>query len=106
MKAQKILLEQGVRVSVIHQVWIKPFAFEDKWKDLLNDSKYGGIVLDDDYVDGVGSALAHKMMMESSKKVHVMGLEDKTAGFYKDVDNLPPTAEKICQKVHSIISKR
>ena len=56
-------------------------------------------------MDGVGSALAHKMMLESDKKVHVMGLENKTAGFHKDVDNLPPTAEKICQQVRSIMKK-
>ena len=105
MKAQEMLLEQGIKASVIHQVWIKPFVFEDNWKHLLNRSKYGGIVLDDDYVDGVGSALAHKMMLESDKKVHVMGLENKTAGFHKDVDNLPPTAEKICQQVRSIMKK-
>jgi hypothetical protein len=52
-------------------------------------------VLDDDYVDGVGSILAHKLMMSANSKVHVVGLEDKSAGFSKISDNLPPSVDKI-----------
>ena len=44
------------------------------------------------------------MMIESDKKVHTLGLEHRTAGFHKDVDNLPPSSEKIFNKVMEIVS--
>ena len=32
-----------------------------------------------------------------------MGLKNKSAGFHKKVDNLPPTSDKIEKKIISII---
>ena len=103
-EARKILLDKGIKASIIHQLWIKPFIFEDKWKECLNKSKYGGLVMDDDYEQGIASSIAHRMMIESDKKVHTLGLEHRTAGFHKDVDNLPPSSEKIFNKVMEIVS--
>ena len=94
-EARKELEKQGIKASIIHQLWIKPFLFKEIWKRQLNSSKFGGIVLDDDYEQGVASSIAHRMMLESDKKVYTMGLENRTAGFHKDVDNLPPTPKKI-----------
>lgn len=104
MEAEKMLREKGIRASIIHQLWIKPFTFQNHWKDCLNKSKYGGLVLDDDYEQGVASSIAHRMMIESDKKVHTLGLEHRTAGFHKNVDNLPPSPEKIVNKVMEIIN--
>ena len=57
--------------------------------------KHGGMVLDDDYEEGVASSIAHTMMLSSNKKVYTLGLEHRTAGFHPDVDNLPPSPEAI-----------
>ena len=65
-EARKMLLDNGIKVSIIHQLWIKPFIFEDKWKECLNKSKYGGLVMDDDYEQGIASSIAHRMMIESN----------------------------------------
>ena len=70
----------------------------------MSQSKYGGLVLDDDYEDGVSKSIAHKLMLESGSKVFTLGLEDKTAGFHENVDNLPPTAARIVDMVERIIS--
>jgi hypothetical protein len=43
-------------------------------------------------------------MIDSEKKVYTMGLEHRTAGFHPDVDNLPPTPQKIINKVKEIIN--
>jgi pyruvate/2-oxoglutarate/acetoin dehydrogenase E1 component len=94
IEASKRLLKEGIKVSVYHQKIIKPFNPSFDSLCALNKSKYG-IVLDDDYVDGVGSILAHKLMMSGNSKVHVVGLEDKSAGFSKISDNLPPSVDKI-----------
>tara|TARA_R100001443_G_scaffold65272_1_gene74598 strand:- start:4691 stop:5599 length:909 start_codon:yes stop_codon:yes gene_type:complete len=103
-KARKELEKQGLKVSVIHQLWIKPFVFKDEWKRCLNTSKYGGIVLDDDYEQGVASSIAHRMMIDSNKKVYTMGLQHRTAGFHPDKDNLPPTSNHIISKIRNIIN--
>ena len=101
-----ILEEQGYKINIIHQLWIKPFIFKEKWRKYLNQSKFGGMVLDDDYEEGVASSIAHTMMISSNKKVYTLGLEHRTAGFHPDVDNLPPSPEAIAAKVKSIISKK
>jgi len=105
VKAQKILKERGIKASVIHQVWLKPFVFKDLWGKILKNSRCGGIVLDDDYEDGVSKSLAHKMMLETNKNVYTLGLENRTAGFHKKVDNLPPSAEKIVSYVMNLMNK-
>jgi len=103
-QARKMLLDRGIKASIIHQLWIKPFIFEDKWKECLNKSKYGGLVMDDDYEQGVASSIAHRMMIQSDKKVHTLGLDHRTAGFHKSVDNLPPSPEKITSKVMDMMN--
>jgi len=103
-EARKELEKRGIKISIIHQLWIKPFLFTEIWKRQLNSSKFGGIVLDDDYEQGVASSIAHRMMLESDKKVYTMGLEHRTAGFHKDVDNLPPTPKKIIDKVLELVN--
>ena len=103
-EARKRSMDKGIKASIIHQLWIKPFNFKDEWKECLNNSKYGGIVLDDDYEQGAASSIAHRMMLKSDKKVYTLGLDNRTAGFYKDVDNLPPSPQKIVKKVEAIIN--
>ena len=93
---------ENIKLNIIHQLWIKPFIIEDNWKIALDNSKYGGLVTDDDYVEGVASSIANELSLVSNKKIYTLGLEPRTAGFYKPVDNLPPTAEKIIEKLKQI----
>jgi pyruvate/2-oxoglutarate/acetoin dehydrogenase E1 component len=104
IEAQKDLEKMGYKVSIIHQLWIKPFIAKDTWIDCLRESKSGGIVLDDDYEQGVASSIAHSLMLGSGKPVHTLCIENRTAGFHPSVDNLPPTKEKIVEKVLKIIN--
>ena len=102
-KARLKLIDKGIKTSVFHQLWIKPFNIKDQWLATTKKSKYGGLVLDDDYQDGVSKSIAHKLMIKTGKNIHTLGLDDKTAGFYDKVDNLPPNADKIVRKVLEII---
>lgn len=103
--ARQKLEAEGIKTNIIHQLWIKPFDFKPEWRAALNDSKHGGLVLDDDYEEGVASSIAQVMMVESNfKKVHTLGLDHRTAGFHPDVDNLPPSPDKIVARVKRIIS--
>tara|TARA_R100000805_G_C3626433_1_gene138376 strand:- start:21909 stop:22814 length:906 start_codon:yes stop_codon:yes gene_type:complete len=101
-EARQTLEAEGIKVNVIHQLWIKPFVCKEQWTKALNNSKFGGIVLDDDYEEGAASSIAHNIMINSDKKVRTLCLEHRTAGFYPTVDNLPPSAEKIYKKVKEI----
>ena len=106
IKARDILKDRGIKVSICNMLWIKPWHLnKGMWKVQLRNSKFGGLVLDDDYEQGVASYFAHKMMIErgtSDRKVYTLGLDHRTAGFHPDVDNLPPSPEKIVEKVLQI----
>jgi pyruvate/2-oxoglutarate/acetoin dehydrogenase E1 component len=104
-QAKQELERLGYKISIIHQLWIKPFICKKEWIKTLSNSKYGGMVLDDDYTQGTCSNIAQKLMLKSNKPVHVLGLRDKTAGFHPTVDNLPPSKEEIVEKVLKIVGK-
>ena len=55
-----------------------------------------------DYVEGTASSIANELSLATGKRVYTLGLEPRTAGFHPTVDNLPPTAEKILEKLKQI----
>ena len=102
VEASKIMKRNGVRVSVYHQKELKPYVLHHNQLESL--SRCGlGMVLDDDYVDGVPASISSKLMLNSDSKVFCMGLEDRTAGFAKHLDNLPPNPEQICNRIKRYI---
>ena len=101
-KLVQLVEQEGIKLNIIHQLWIKPFIVENSWKIALDNSKYGGLVTDDDYVEGTASSIANELSLATSKRVYTLGLEPRTAGFHPSVDNLPPTAEKILEKLKQI----
>jgi pyruvate/2-oxoglutarate/acetoin dehydrogenase E1 component len=101
-KLVELAAKDGITLNVIHQLWIKPFSVSISWKKYLSDSTYGGLVTDDDFVEGTASSIANELSLATGKKVYTLGLEEKTAGFYPNVDSLPPTAEKILEKLKQI----
>ena len=105
-KAKKILKKEGISVSLIHVLWIKPFKPSKKSLNNLKKSKYGGLVLDDDYEDGVSKSLANELNIKTGSKVYTLGLKNKSAGFSKSVDNLPPNAKEIVTKIKKIIKNK
>lgn len=99
IKAFSILKEKKVKISVINIFQLKPLKIKKYYIELLKESKYGGIVIDDDYTDGIAKNIANDLSNLSNKKVTTMGLKNKTAGFYKNVDNLPPNYLDIVNNV-------
>ena len=74
-----------------------------EWEKAIISSKFGGIVLDDDYSQGVATNLAYEMMKKTGKKIDVMGLKNRSAGFSKATDNLPPNYLDIVEKVKELV---
>jgi len=103
MKAQKILLSKGIKVSLINILWIKPLKISKKSLNNLKYSKFGGMVIDDDYTDGVAKSIANDLTIKTKRFVTTMGLKNKTAGFGNNKDNLPPSAIQIVKKINQII---
>jgi pyruvate dehydrogenase E1 component beta subunit len=102
VEASKELEKEGYKVAVHHIVNIKPFNPTENDKLVLKRAKHG-IVLDDDYVDGIAKSLAFDLSKGINADMHVMGLKDKSAGFYPQVDNLPPSKDEIVAKIKEIL---
>ena len=99
IEASKILFERVKKANVCHLVKLKPLKISKNGIKSLSMSKIGGLVIDDDYVDGIAKVVSSDLSIETKKIVYTMGLEDRSAGFYKNVDNLPPTAEQIVNRI-------
>lgn len=96
VEAEKELREKfNLKISVLHQYQLKPYVVSEYAISQIANSKYGSLVIDDDYVDGIARSIAHRYMEDGCKKVSVMGLKDRSAGFAKHLDNLPPSKEEI-----------
>jgi len=85
---------------------LKPFNLNPKWIDAIKSSKYGALLTDNDYADGILRILAHKVNEKTKKNINVLGLDDRSAGHHEKVDNLPPNEIKIIKKVLNIIKKK
>ena len=101
-KLKVLALEANIDINIFHQLWLRPFNVKEHWKIALQSSKYGGLVTDDDHVEGTASSIANELSIASGKVVRTMGLKPRTAGFHPTVDNLPPTAEEIINKLKEI----
>ena len=108
IKAAKELSKIGIKVGVANILWIKPFKIKEKWIDMLNKSKYGGIILDDDYTQGIAESLAFRLLEKTKKNVRLkaMGLKNKSAGFSKKTDNLPPNKNELIKIIKEIVKKK
>ena len=98
LEAARQLYHEGVKVSVYHQRILKPFNVLPEWSKALSFAKKG-LVLDDDYPDGIASTIAQKLMLESNSHVYTLGLKERSAGFAKHLDNLPPSRDEIVAEI-------
>lgn len=94
---------EGIICNLVHLVWLKPFSVDERILNPLENSKFGGLVLDSDFENGLSKCIAFDIMQKTSKPVGVLGLEDRTAGFAPHLDNLPPTPAKICQFIKHMV---
>ena len=106
VKAQKLLEKKGYKVGIINLVNLKPFNLNPKWINAIKSSKYGALLTDNDYADGILRILAHKVNEKTKKNISVLGLDDRSAGHHEKVDNLPPNEIKIIKEVLNIIKKK
>ena len=104
-KAKKSLEKKGFKVGIIHLVNLKPFILKKEWLTAIKKSRAGVLMTDNDYDNGILRTLAHQIIEKTNKNVSVLGLDEKTAGHHKKVDNLPPNEFKITKKAILLIKK-
>lgn len=104
IEAQARLLKEGILCNIVHLVWLKPFAVTSDMECALQNSRHGGAVLDGDFENGAAKCIAFDLMKKTGKSMEVLGLGERAAGFAPQCDNLPPTAEKICQWVRKQVN--
>src|SRR3989344_6946981 len=103
LKALPILKEEGIICNVVHLVWLKPFVVDNRILEPLKNSSYGGVVLDSDYENGASKLIAYDIAQHTMRQVRAMGLEDRTSGFARHLDNLPPSTERIVNCVRKVV---
>lgn len=108
IEAVKELEKENINCNLIHIFCVKPFELNRKdelIQQCLKNSKYGGIIIDGDFSNGVAKPLAYDLMHKYDRKVFALGLEERTAGFAPHLDNLPPPKNKIIKTVKKLISR-
>jgi hypothetical protein len=82
---------------------LKPLVLPDELIPALNSSKIA-IVIDSDFTYcGASESIAYRLMIETGRRVHALGLEDRTAGFAPSLDNPTPTPERIAERVRNLL---
>lgn len=104
LNAKKAIEKLGMPASLVHVVWLKPTQFTEE--SLTNLRETGlGIVIDNDHETcGMSEHIAYELMNKTGAKVYAMGLEDRTAGFAKEMDVTTPSPEQIIVKIQEIHS--
>ena len=105
IEAVRILEQEGIKCNIVHLLWLKPFTPTNKMLLALNYSKCG-LVIDSDFeIGGPSRSLAYDLMHESKTPVFTLGLEDRTAGVAKYLDNGTPEPDRICKTVKEILAR-
>jgi len=102
LKVRGYFKKIGIKISIANIFQIKPFKIKNTWISALKKSKHGGLVLDDDYEDGIAKSLANDLSNKTNKRVYTLGLKNRSAGFSKKSDNLPPSSQEIINKIKVI----
>jgi len=102
-EVQSNLEKQGLTVNIFHQVWLKPFVASSRLLESVVASRVC-LIVDSDFEDcSIAKTIAFELMHASRKQVHVLGLEERAAGFSAASDNTTPSGHKIFQKVNSLL---
>jgi len=96
-------VKEAITVGVRPISQIKPLTMSKYALAELISARYGGIVLDDDYPNGTAKAIAQDLHNMTGARMYTMGLEERTAGFAAEVDNLPPNKDQIKNFIKEIV---
>jgi pyruvate/2-oxoglutarate/acetoin dehydrogenase E1 component len=92
----------SINVSNFGVVWLKPLALSSELIESVRQSKVS-VVVDSDYEScSMATTIAHKLQQLTGRRVDVLGLEERSAGFSRESDNTTPSSSTI----HNYVLKR
>lgn len=104
MEAAHILITQGINVSIVHIMKLKPLDRE-LLINKMRHCKYG-VVIDNGFpVCGAARDIAYEIMDGTDKRVKALSCEDKTKCFNPEQQNRTPNAQKIVSTVLSFLKE-
>jgi pyruvate/2-oxoglutarate/acetoin dehydrogenase E1 component len=106
LEAVKLLEKEGIVCDLIHLLWLKPFSATPAILESLRSTGLGLVVDSDFEIAGSSRSIAYELMHAAGVPVYALGLEDRTAGFAPQCDNLTPPAGKIVQRVKELLNSR
>lgn len=81
---------------------LRPFGISSQALVDLSKCKIG-IIVDDEYTNGIATAIASDLMIKTGAKVYTIGLEDRVVGFGPTMDNTAPSTERILGLIKAVI---
>tara|TARA_B110000003_G_C16627764_1_gene525475 strand:- start:1262 stop:2191 length:930 start_codon:yes stop_codon:yes gene_type:complete len=104
---EKEFLRKKIKISIIHLYKLKPLNFSKKEIQSMATSKFGILICDNDYEDGMPAIISSNISKTIKiKNIHTFGLRQKTAGHHPKKDILPPSAKQIISRIYKIINHK
>jgi len=105
LKAKELLAREGIKVNVLHILWLKPFD-SDKYVKMLNQIPIGLVVDPGREICGAPEAIAYELMLKApGSRVEMLGVADTFKTTNPNCYNAIPSAEDISNRVKSILKK-
>lgn len=106
MDAVERLKQKGIRVNLIHVLWLKPFGLTPRVLDPLRKSGRA-MVLDSAYeIAGASQSIAYDLMLATGCPVKAVGQYDRSPGVAPHLENGTPTTERIVQEVEDLLKHK
>lgn len=106
LEAAEKLREQGVRCSLVHVLWLKPFHLTPRMLDPIRMSGCG-VVVDSAYeIAGASRSIAYDLMTATGAPVRALGQEDRSPGVARRLENGTPNADRIVSSVLDLLESQ
>ncbi|MEW6246951.1 MAG: transketolase C-terminal domain-containing protein [Nitrospirota bacterium] len=106
LEAVDLLARDGIVCDLVHVVWLKPFTVTDIMLESLARTRVGLVVDSDFAIAGAARSIAYELMWRAKVPVYAMGLDDRTAGFAPQLDNVTPTGPRIAETVRQLLDTK
>lgn len=102
--AAERLAAAGVRASVVHLVRLKPLELDARLTAPLDDSGLGLVVDPGHTIAGAAQAVAQALAEATGKRVHALGIADRTKCLCPPLQNRTPDAGAICAAASGLLN--
>lgn len=98
MEAARLLRQQGIRVSVVHIMKLKPL-YPQQLAQKMGKCRLGLVVDNGFPVCGAARNIAYELMENGERRVSALSCEDRTKCFHPSGQNRTPDAETVRMRV-------